>query len=394
MHNTSIHSSTGATPYEVMYSFPARTPGFDPGARNLTQGGVGQTRSAQASSKMWAGMQSLHEAVADKNEEIRQQYERYFNSKARPVQFQVGDRVWLFESANLNVGFGRKMRHPYTGPHLVTKITGKVAELSYNLSRNLRKVNIERLKHVTGRDLDDGIDHAPSVSDSNLSRPTDTDSRGPLLRNLPDNAISDGGADRSAVNDDDELDESNDFALNEEFLHDDLALTDSDHDNNFANFDTDRFSRDLRLLPDECSEQRNRTPDESAPGLAGTPTVLAGIPTSQTSSEQSTVPALPTLPAGSARQAIPGAQTGPHPSVQPKVTDARQRGTLPIRQSEARSLGPVKPSAPTTGHHLRPRPGRGSSSSDPSTPERLKGLMQKILPQSSRDRGSRASKKK
>lgn len=35
MHNTSVHLSTGATPYEILYSFPTRTPGFDPGVPQL-----------------------------------------------------------------------------------------------------------------------------------------------------------------------------------------------------------------------------------------------------------------------------------------------------------------------------------------------------------------------
>lgn len=49
MHNTSVHSSTGATPYEIMYSFPTRTPGFDPGIPELRQGGVGRNNSGSDS---------------------------------------------------------------------------------------------------------------------------------------------------------------------------------------------------------------------------------------------------------------------------------------------------------------------------------------------------------
>ena len=170
MINTSVHSSTGVTPHELMFTFPARTPGFD-------------RRANERGSQTEEDFETVREMVIRNNEKIRTEYKGRFDDKVRPLMLVEGMRVLLHEPAKTNVGFGRKMIQPFTGPFIVRRIVGpKVVDISREPNGKVKRVNIERIKPFIGAsdwESEAGNDEPPPVDDelddSNGEHPGDDD---------------------------------------------------------------------------------------------------------------------------------------------------------------------------------------------------------------------------
>ena len=130
-YNCASHSSTGLSPFEIMIGEnPLRAHDLE-----LTE-----TVTYELTPPMTKAFQMLVDRASAHIEHAQQLQKAYADSKRRPEEFAVGDKVWL-STRYLNYSGCPKFRHRYVGPFQVTKRIGKVAyELKLPDSMNIHNV--------------------------------------------------------------------------------------------------------------------------------------------------------------------------------------------------------------------------------------------------------------
>eukprot|EP00731_Ephydatia_muelleri_P006231 Em0003g479a len=121
-YNTSVHPTTGYTPFFLMFGRQARLP-----LDLMTGTGGSKDRS-------YAGMQ-------------QQRQKDLYDKRAHGKPYIIGDYVWL-HSPVVPRGGSRKLHHPWTGPY---KVITKLSDVTYRIQsldkKRLRKVvHFDRLK--------------------------------------------------------------------------------------------------------------------------------------------------------------------------------------------------------------------------------------------------------
>ena len=164
-YNTSVHKSTGFTPFSLMFGREARLP-IDTmfGTDRLDRTAPGY--AAQLKEVLRESHERVRETFATKQELQKEHYDR----KVHGDPFEVGELVWLHETA-VPPGQSRKLHHPWSGPFRVTKC---LSEVTYRIeSTNQRRrrlvVHFNRLKPC--RDLSIQEATHPARRDSESQSP-------------------------------------------------------------------------------------------------------------------------------------------------------------------------------------------------------------------------------
>ena len=142
-YNTSTHTSTGYTPFYMMYGREAKIPADIVYGTPAEQP---QTHSQYASNLR----QSLEKAYSQARKEMNtaaQRQKSLYDKKVHGEPYKVGDLVWLLNPA-VPKGKSRKLNCPWIGPFRVVK---KLSDIVYRIqdSCNRRKrqvVHFDRLK--------------------------------------------------------------------------------------------------------------------------------------------------------------------------------------------------------------------------------------------------------
>ena len=147
-YNTSVHASTGYTPFFLMFGRQARMPiDLMYGMGNEKEKEVPTTQYAAATRK------ALEEAYRHVREKLAASHVRrkaYYDKRVHGRPFAVGDLVWL-HSVVVPQGKSKKLHHPWTGPfQVLTKLSDsdyRVKKLTGN--KRVLVVHFNRLKLCT-----------------------------------------------------------------------------------------------------------------------------------------------------------------------------------------------------------------------------------------------------
>lgn len=170
-HNMAPHSSTGTSPFVMLYLNDPVLPltAIKTSPRNYAENFLGE---------MTNRLVLAYSSVADHLSLAHQRMKRAHDNRARTRSFQVGDRVYLSAMAQTNKP--KKFQDAYDGPFTVVKLHSPfVATIRKNKDAKLFKVNVERLKLVPFVDL--FIDDRSR----SLFRTADTPTHDPLIPSSP-----------------------------------------------------------------------------------------------------------------------------------------------------------------------------------------------------------------
>ena len=124
-YNTSVHASTGFTPFYLMFGREAKLP-ID------LMYGTGNHKDMPTTEYANQLKKGLEEAYSCAREKLGASHERrkeHYDKQIHGQPFAVGDLVWL-HSTVIPPGQSRKLHHPWTGPY---KIVEKISDSDYKI---------------------------------------------------------------------------------------------------------------------------------------------------------------------------------------------------------------------------------------------------------------------
>lgn len=134
-YNSSIHASTGYSPFYLMFGIQARLP-LDVMYGTIQSESTTQTFSEYASllkKQLNTAFDLIRERVSKKHDRQKKLY----NKKLHGKPYQPGDLVWL-HSTVLRKGSKHKFHHPWTGPFRIVK---KLSDVTYRIQHNEKKIS-------------------------------------------------------------------------------------------------------------------------------------------------------------------------------------------------------------------------------------------------------------
>ena len=171
-YNTSIHSSTGYSPFFLMMGRQASIPIDLMFPVNKEQ----EKEVPAYVHQLREGLQSAYALVREQCETEHQRQKAIYDKKAHGRPYEKGDLVWLFSPA-VPRGHSRKLHHPWKGPFVVVD---KIGITTYKIkpSRNSGKcqiIHFDRLKPC-----------APNTLEAEIPPPTSNRKKLTARNSLPD----------------------------------------------------------------------------------------------------------------------------------------------------------------------------------------------------------------
>ena len=141
-YNSSVQSSTGYTPFYLMFGREARLPiDIVFGTKSPDPVPVGEYAS-----EMKQALTEAYDGVRKNQEASHRQQSEIYNRRVHGNPYSVGELVWLHNAA-IPAGQSKKLHHPWTGPF---KVTERIGEADYRIKEVYGKkhavVHFNRLK--------------------------------------------------------------------------------------------------------------------------------------------------------------------------------------------------------------------------------------------------------
>ena len=158
-YNTSVHTSTGETPYMLTFKQDPLPFTTTEALDELTQKTMG-TSKWQKDHRKWAQdisrrFKEVHEKVRQQLAKARLTQKKYYDGRVEAEEFTEGDLVYLYHPA-VKAGRTKKLSQPWKGPFkILRKLSPENVELAeLEGSRKLERVHINRLKRCPEGSLD------------------------------------------------------------------------------------------------------------------------------------------------------------------------------------------------------------------------------------------------
>jgi hypothetical protein len=152
-YRTVQNSTTKYTPFKLLYGREAVLP-IDLQGNEQDDNEVPEESLQQHIGYITEDLQNLRLNARDNIEKAQEKQRKYHDQKVKPIKFNIGDKVLLYESAKAKV-HGDKFREKWTGPYYIHDITAPGAyKLRTMDDKVLRRViNTDRLKRYFERPI-------------------------------------------------------------------------------------------------------------------------------------------------------------------------------------------------------------------------------------------------
>ena len=137
VYNTTVHSATGYTPFELVDGFQSTLPS------TLQEAPNPQYSYDDYVLELKGRLQTAHEVARQKLITAKEKSKEYFDKKAHEVTINIGDRVLLYDET-VRRGRSKKLSSQWIGPYEVIGVDKVNATIKKG--RKLQKVHMNRLK--------------------------------------------------------------------------------------------------------------------------------------------------------------------------------------------------------------------------------------------------------
>ena len=145
-YNTSYHSTTHTTPYELLYGMKPRTPSLP--AADIERKFYGESFA----SERLQILQKAREMAKHHIEESQGKYKVQHDKNAQPHNFSIGQQVWYSQTDFLNVN--QKLAPKWLEPATIVEVNESIVKIKLSNNRH-KNFNVKRLKHFVPEELTD-----------------------------------------------------------------------------------------------------------------------------------------------------------------------------------------------------------------------------------------------
>lgn len=137
-YNTTVHTSTKFTPYELVFGNKAQLP------TSITKDPTFKYSYDDYMDELTFKLRKSNQLARNNLIESKHKNKIYYDAKCNQINYKVGDKVYLLNKT-INIGNSKKLTQNYNGPYKIIQVTSPSNVIIKVKNKNL-KVHVDRLK--------------------------------------------------------------------------------------------------------------------------------------------------------------------------------------------------------------------------------------------------------